>query len=175
MSQPLSKSRFLTVQEVADLMRVSTMTVYRLIKAGELPAVRVGRALGLALEPVGGLDLDLLARAQSDSTALEAITQMIMDVANSRSDAQRGGLFTTTIKDPLTGLAFANNQIPTSRIDTRAATLQKYYPAPNVVGNINNFISQGNGTTDNNGFGVKVDHNISANDRLTLSTFWAPT
>lgn len=52
-------------------------------------AVRVGRALGLALEPVGGLDLDLLARAQSDSAALEAITQMIMDVANSRSDAQR--------------------------------------------------------------------------------------
>ena len=40
----LSKSRFLTVQEVADLMRVSSMTVYRLIKAGELPAVRVGRS-----------------------------------------------------------------------------------------------------------------------------------
>jgi excisionase family DNA binding protein len=34
----------LTVQEVADLLRVSTMTVYRLIKNGELPAVRVGRA-----------------------------------------------------------------------------------------------------------------------------------
>jgi len=40
----LSKARFLTVQEVANLMRVSSMTVYRLIKAGELPAVRVGRA-----------------------------------------------------------------------------------------------------------------------------------
>ncbi len=40
----LSKTRFLTVQEVADLMRVSSMTVYRLIKAGELPAVRVGRS-----------------------------------------------------------------------------------------------------------------------------------
>ena len=52
-------------------------------------SVRVGRALGLALEPVGGLDLDLLARSQDDSAALEAITQMIMDVANSRSDAQR--------------------------------------------------------------------------------------
>jgi excisionase family DNA binding protein len=43
-SQPFSNSRFLTVQEVAELMRVSTMTVYRLIKAGELPAVRVGRS-----------------------------------------------------------------------------------------------------------------------------------
>ena len=42
--QGLSKARFLTVQEVADLMRVSSMTVYRLIKSGELPAVRVGRS-----------------------------------------------------------------------------------------------------------------------------------
>ncbi|MDP9021254.1 MAG: helix-turn-helix domain-containing protein [Actinomycetota bacterium] len=33
----------LTVSEVADLLRVSTMTVYRLIRSGELPAVRVGR------------------------------------------------------------------------------------------------------------------------------------
>jgi excisionase family DNA binding protein len=39
-----SQARFLTVQEVAQLMRVSTMTVYRLIKSGELPAVRVGRS-----------------------------------------------------------------------------------------------------------------------------------
>lgn len=35
--------RLLTVREVADAMRVSHMTVYRLIKAGELPAIRVGR------------------------------------------------------------------------------------------------------------------------------------
>jgi len=33
----------LTVREVAAEMRVSTMTVYRLIKAGELPAIRVGK------------------------------------------------------------------------------------------------------------------------------------
>ncbi len=35
--------QLLTVQEVADAMRVSNMTVYRLIKAGELVATRVGR------------------------------------------------------------------------------------------------------------------------------------
>lgn len=52
-------------------------------------SVRVGRAAGLALEPVGGLDLDLLARADADADAREAITRMIMDVALSRSDAQR--------------------------------------------------------------------------------------
>jgi excisionase family DNA binding protein len=33
----------LTVREVAETMRVSNMTVYRLIRAGELPAIRVGK------------------------------------------------------------------------------------------------------------------------------------
>ena len=33
----------MTVAEVAEVLRVSTMTVYRLIKAGELPALRVGK------------------------------------------------------------------------------------------------------------------------------------
>ncbi len=33
----------LTAAEVADELRVSTMTIYRLIRRGELPAVRVGR------------------------------------------------------------------------------------------------------------------------------------
>ena len=35
--------RFATVQEVARQLRVSNMTVYRLVKSGQLPAVRVGR------------------------------------------------------------------------------------------------------------------------------------
>ena len=48
MGNGLSKARFLTVQEVADLMRVSSMTVYRLIKSGDLPAVRVGRSFRVA-------------------------------------------------------------------------------------------------------------------------------
>ncbi len=33
----------LTVTEVARLLRVSNMTVYRMLKGGVLPAVRVGR------------------------------------------------------------------------------------------------------------------------------------
>jgi predicted DNA-binding transcriptional regulator AlpA len=37
--------RFLTVAEVADLMRVSKMTVYRLVHSGELPAVRLDAAI----------------------------------------------------------------------------------------------------------------------------------
>ena len=45
MSQSQSaRARFLTVAEVAGLLRVSSMTVYRLIKAGDLAAVRVGKS-----------------------------------------------------------------------------------------------------------------------------------
>jgi excisionase family DNA binding protein len=40
----LAEVRFLTVAEVASIMRVSKMTVYRLVHAGELPAIRVGRS-----------------------------------------------------------------------------------------------------------------------------------
>lgn len=32
-----------TAAEVAERLRVSTMTIYRLIRSGELPAVRIGR------------------------------------------------------------------------------------------------------------------------------------
>jgi excisionase family DNA binding protein len=42
-AQPFMPGGLLTVAEVAAVMRVSNMTVYRLIKAGELPAVRVGK------------------------------------------------------------------------------------------------------------------------------------
>jgi excisionase family DNA binding protein len=40
----LSEIKFLTVAEVAKVMRVSKMTVYRLVHSGELASVRVGRS-----------------------------------------------------------------------------------------------------------------------------------
>lgn len=42
--RPLAEVKFLTVAEVAATMRVSKMTVYRLVHAGTLPAARVGRS-----------------------------------------------------------------------------------------------------------------------------------
>ena len=46
------KARFLTPAEVADMLRVSTMTVYRLIKAGDIPALKVGKSYRLAEDEV---------------------------------------------------------------------------------------------------------------------------
>ena len=41
--RPFVGDRLLTVGEVAATMRVSNMTVYRLIKNRDLPALRVGK------------------------------------------------------------------------------------------------------------------------------------
>ena len=44
MAAELPEIHFLTVAEVADKMRVSKMTVYRMVHSGELPAMRFGRS-----------------------------------------------------------------------------------------------------------------------------------
>jgi excisionase family DNA binding protein len=51
-SAPLGEVRFLTVAEVASAMRVSKMTVYRLVHAGTLPAVQVGRSFRIPEQAV---------------------------------------------------------------------------------------------------------------------------
>jgi excisionase family DNA binding protein len=44
--------RYLTVAEAAAMMRVSKMTVYRLVHAGDLPSIRVGRSFRVPLMAV---------------------------------------------------------------------------------------------------------------------------
>lgn len=47
-----SRSPFVTVSEVASQLRVSSMTVYRLVQSGQLPAVRVGRSYRIRADDV---------------------------------------------------------------------------------------------------------------------------
>ena len=58
-----AQTRFLTVGEVAAFLRVSNMTVYRLINSGELPAVRVGRSFRLREEDLGNYVAEQRTRA----------------------------------------------------------------------------------------------------------------
>jgi hypothetical protein len=54
--------------------------------------------------------------------------------------AERAGDFSqlsTTITDPLTGVAFPNNMVPLSRISPQALSLLKLYPLPNFSGPYN--------------------------------------
>ena len=41
---PFSDVKFLTIYELAVMMRISKMSAYRLVRTGELEAVRVGRS-----------------------------------------------------------------------------------------------------------------------------------
>jgi excisionase family DNA binding protein len=52
LSGDISEVKFLTIAEVASVMRVSKMTVYRLVHGGELPAVRVGRSFRVSEDDV---------------------------------------------------------------------------------------------------------------------------
>ena len=60
----VTKIELLTPLEVADAMRVSTMTVYRLVKSGQIPAIRVGKHLRIR---VADLDTYLESRMVTPS------------------------------------------------------------------------------------------------------------
>ncbi|MDR3360178.1 MAG: helix-turn-helix domain-containing protein [Bifidobacteriaceae bacterium] len=45
-----AKRAFLTVSEVAETLRVSDMTIYRLISSGEIRAIKVGRSYRIPAE-----------------------------------------------------------------------------------------------------------------------------
>ncbi|MCQ1999650.1 helix-turn-helix domain-containing protein [Arthrobacter zhaoxinii] len=62
-----SDVRFLTVSEVAGVMRVSKMTVYRLVHSGELPAVRFGRSYRVPESAVQKVLRDAVIDRRSDS------------------------------------------------------------------------------------------------------------
>lgn len=49
---PSAGGPFMTVAEVAARMRVSKMTVYRLVHGGQLEAIRVGRSFRVTEEAV---------------------------------------------------------------------------------------------------------------------------
>ncbi len=79
------------------------------------------------------------------------------------------------VVDPLAANApFPRNQIPVSRFDPVSVRMAAYYPAPNLVGGgVNNFISQGNGTNNNNGYNARVDHRLTASDQLSFAVIWS--
>ena len=51
--RPMLDDHLLTVREVASAMRVSNMTVYRLIRAGDLRAIQIGKSYRIRASEVG--------------------------------------------------------------------------------------------------------------------------
>ncbi len=68
MSAANVSSHFLTIAEVAAAMRVSKMTVYRLVKSHAIAAVRVGRSFRVPEEAVNDYIRRATEPATNDST-----------------------------------------------------------------------------------------------------------
>jgi excisionase family DNA binding protein len=63
--RPLVGDRLLTVGEVAATLRISNMTVYRLIKSGQLAAVRVGKNYRIRESDVDGYLSERTVKAEA--------------------------------------------------------------------------------------------------------------
>jgi hypothetical protein len=99
---------------------------------------------------------------------------------------QRQGVFNAPIFDPAstrqtsTGFVrdqFLNNTIPLSRMDPAARAVVERYPLPNVFLNgqeatANNYVRVGNETTNQDQFGIRIDHNLNGNHRLFGRYAW---
>ena len=73
---------------------------------------------------------------------------------------ERKGIFTSAVKDPVTGQNFANNTIPSNQIDPFAAAILDLVPLPNQPG-VNNFFRNAN--------------LIDNSDRLLTRADWKPS
>jgi hypothetical protein len=90
--------------------------------------------------------------------------------------AMRAGNFAglPAIVDPLSGLPFANNQVPTARIDPRSKTLIDLVPLPNLPGNgpagtLSNYVRTLGNVSDINRWSARVDHRFSSNDAIWIN------
>ena len=86
--------------------------------------------------------------------------------------AERRGDFSalaTVVRDPQTGLPYANNIIPTTQLDPVGAAIAGLYPDPNVTGarsRNNNFRANQPITNPTNTGVLRIDHNFSDEDRI---------
>lgn len=78
------------------------------------------------------------------------------------------GCFPTTIKNPSTGTPYPGNCI-TGTLDPIAVNIQKYFPAPNLPGYLNNYQVVQSSTTLSSWYSAKADYSISQNNKLSGS------
>jgi hypothetical protein len=94
------------------------------------------------------------------------IRQTATTVSTLPNSAQRGGLFSKTIKDPSTGAAFPNNQIPVSRIDQAALKVLGYLPPIQSGAATNNYIYASPQNQDPYRWDFRVDQIVSDKQNL---------
>jgi hypothetical protein len=81
--------------------------------------------------------------------------------------AERQGIFSRTIKDPLNGgVAFPNNTIPSNRIDPNSSKLLSIFPLPNTVDSRGNYFIAGSEDLPVKQEILRVDYNRSDKTRM---------
>ncbi len=78
---------------------------------------------------------------------------------------ERQGIFSSTVRDPQTGLPFENNMIPANRVDPVSRQLMDLFPLPNASG-ANNYFRTANTTDDAQRYLVRTDLHLKAADNL---------
>jgi hypothetical protein len=93
-----------------------------------------------------------------------------MSALLNRHDASGASLPSIQIIDPITGVPFAGNIIPASRISPIAKNLYQFFPAPQFALpdplSGFNYIGVGATSIDDDQRYVRIDHQLSNNDRL---------
>lgn len=92
----------------------------------------------------------------------------VFDPLTTRADPARPGNF---LRD-----AFAGNRIPASRINRVAASLARFYPAPNAPGarftNVGNYAYSGTSADNYRSWIGRLDHTLTARQRLFVRGHW---
>ena len=95
------------------------------------------------------------------------LSQGVPENSFAATPAEKAGNFAGsgyTIKNPLTGLPFPNDQIPASLIDPTSAYFLKFLPSPNTAQGT--FFYNGANTSGPNQGNVRIDHRFSDMDTL---------
>ncbi len=92
------------------------------------------------------------------------------------TDAQRAGNFgSTVVRDPLTGLPFTNNVIPSARFSPRAVAMLPLFPQANNPGDpTRNYVSSPDLLDDLHVGSGRLDYNLSPSNQFTgrYSIYW---
>jgi len=93
------------------------------------------------------------------------ITRGVTRVTSVPTADQRAGIFTSAVRDPLTGQPFPGNVIPANRIDPTALAILDLVPLPNQPGP-NNFFRAPDLTDDNDRLLARVDWRFNSTDSV---------
>ncbi len=87
-----------------------------------------------------------------------------------------GNFGSINIHDPTTGVAYANNQIPTPinplSLAVAKAFIVPLYASPGYTATTGNFVSNANANIDNTQYLIKVDHNVSESNHFSARYFY---